>query len=131
MLMLAGFLFIAIGLVMLYQMWRNARRPRQEVRINEVMLDYIRNDRKQLGPRQPHALVKYNYDGVNYESRVFLKVPDKSEGDWIEISINPSNPELADIYAPEKEKRAVLILFMIGAFLVAGSWWILDYFEAW
>lgn len=131
MLMIAGFLIIAVGLVMMYQLMRSARRPRMEVRIDEIVFDHIRNDYKKIGPKQAHAMVKFNYDGTNYESKVFLKVRGKSEGDWIEISVNPLNPIIADIYAPEKEKRVIFVLFMIGIFLIAGSWWILDYFDAW
>ena len=129
--MIAGFILIVVGLVMTYQVMRNARRPRIEVRIDEIVFDHIRNDRKRIGPKQAHALVKFNYDGTNYESKVFLNVRGKSEGDWIEVCINPTNPVITDIFTPEKERRVIFVLFMIGAFLIAGSWWILDYFDSW
>lgn len=129
--MIAGFILIAVSLRMWYVYYRNSRRPRMEVRIQEIVLRYIRQDKKQQSRPYPHALVKYNYDGKNYESHVFLKSSGKSPGDWIEICIDPARPEIADIYLPVKEKRAIFIVFLIGALLVAGSWWIIAHFELW
>jgi hypothetical protein len=131
MIMIAGFLFVAAGLWMYIILLRNARRPRQEVRIENVVLDFMRTDRQKKGPKMPHALVKFNYDGTHYETKVFLKMREKAEGDWIEISINPDNPSVCDIYAPEKERRAIFTVIAIGVFLVGSSWWILDYLGAW
>lgn len=131
MLMIGGFIFVAIAIWMSFLLWRNARRPRQEVRIEMVFLDFVRNDYKKTGPLLLHALVKFNYEGKNYESKIFLKIPGKAEGDWVEISFHPEDPSMAELYAPDKEKRIILLLFVIGAFLIGGSWWIMDYFEAW
>src|SRR3989338_10411217 len=131
MIMIAGFILIVISGVMMFVFLRNSKRPRMEMRIESIKFYHIKQDKKQHGPVQPHAQVKYNYDGTNYQSDVFLKVRGKLEGDWIEVTINPNQPTDLTVYAPKKEKRTIAVIFFIGAFLVAGSWWIIDYLDAW
>lgn len=131
MLMIAGFILIIISGVMFFVYLRNSKRPRMEMRIESIKFYHIKQDLKQQGPVHPHAQVKYNYDGTNYQSDVLLKVKGKIEGDWIEVSINPNKPTDLTIYAPKKEKQVILAMFLVGVFLVVGSWWILDYVDAW
>lgn len=130
MLMIIGAILILVGFAMLYRYLRNSRRPRIEVKIDEVSMEYARSDHKEMGPKHRHAHLKYNFDGVNYTSKVLI-LKRMKENDWIEVSVNPKNPEMLDIYAPQKEKIAIVLIFVIGIFLIAGSWWILDYFDAW
>lgn len=129
--MIAGFILIIMSGVMFFVFYRNSKRPRQEMRIESIKFYHIKQDKKQNGPIMPHAQVKYNYEGTNYQSDVFLKVRGKMEGDWIEVTINPNNPTDLRLYAPKKERRVIAVMFFIGVFLVAGSWWILDFFDAW
>ncbi len=129
--MIAGFILIVVAFVMLFAYLRNAKRPRMEVRIESISFEHVKQDKRQQAPKHPHAHVKYRYDGVARETMVLLKVRSKAEGDWIMVSVNPTNPDDLVMYSPEREKRVIFVLFMIGVFLVAGSWWILDYFDAW
>ena len=128
--MIIGGILIIVGFAMTYRFLRNARRPRIEVKIDQITMEHVRNDKKQVGPQHRHGHVQYNFDGINYTSKVIL-LKRMKENDWVEVSVNPNTPEHLDIYAPQKEKIAIFIIFAIGLFLVGGSWFILDYFELW
>ena len=115
MLMIAGFILIIVGIAMTFRYLRNSRRPRIEVKVEEITIEHARTDHKQVAPQQRHARVKYNFDGQNYESKVIV-LKRTRENDWIEVSVNPKNPEFLDIYSPQKEQIAILIVFAIGIF---------------
>ncbi|GEM_PF-2260492 len=131
MLMIMGAVLICVGIAMTYIFIRNSKRPRMEVQINSVHLDHVKQDKKKAGPKHPHGTAKYNFDGVNYESSFLLKVKNVSEGDWVEVTVNPNKPEDLTIYAPRKEKQVILAIYLVGAGLIGGSWFIMSYFELW
>lgn len=126
MLLIAGCMLIIASGVMLFLYLRYSKRPRMEVRIESIQLDHLKQGKKQNGAMMPHARVKYNYEGKNYESSVFLKVRGKKEGDWIEVCINPKQASDVKMFAPKMDKISIVFVFLIGVFIVVGSWWIMS-----
>lgn len=130
MLMIAGFILLAVAVAMIYRFMRNSKRPRMEMKIEEIVMQHSRFDKKQISRTMPHAVVNYNFEGHKYKSTVMI-LKKAQVGDWIQVSVNPENPELLDLYSPQKEKLAILVVAAIGAILIGGSFFLIDYLDAW
>lgn len=131
MIMMIGVGLIIVGFAMVFMLIRNSKRPRLEVKLEQIEMLFVRQDKKQQGPQHLHGLVKYNYDGVNYESWVLLKTKKSEENQWIQVTVNPKDHALLTAYAPKKEQQVIAVIFVLGLFITVGSWWLVDYLERW
>lgn len=122
---------IIVGFVMIFILLRNSRRPKIEVRIDEIKMRHGRQDKKKEMIQHKHAFVKYNYEGQDYEAWILLKTKKSVEGEWIKATVSPKDHGQLTAYAPKKEQIAIAVVFAVGIFLTGGSWWVMDYMDWW
>jgi hypothetical protein len=130
MLFFGGLVFLIVGIVMVFRVFRNSRRPRIDgATVLEVTQDFYVYKGKPSGTRRlPHARIEYFYDGHKTQSKILLKSKAKP-GDGIQLSVNPKKPGEVEEYYPAKEIMVSLLIFAIGAGIMIGCLALSDYLE--
>lgn len=126
MLMILGFLLIAMGVGMAF--WfalKIHRRPQVEASIVavEMKTGYPPFKKK---PRA-FARVNYQFEEHRFENEeIMLRTKQAKVGERITLIVDPAHPKDSQEFAPQKDYRGVIVLTGIGVALVVLSFWIIQ-----
>jgi len=130
MIFIAGVILMIVAIVMWIGIIRKGRHPQAEAWISEITLDYYEKDKNKLR-KYPHANIKYVYQSITYEAKIFLLKRRLGVGDQLLVSFKHESPEKPVMYAPKVETIAVMFMFAFGAALVGVSVFLMNYFNLW
>ncbi len=125
-----GVILIGVALIMLFRLIRNSNRPKLKARIEEITLQYAKNDKHQI-KKHKHARVSYIYQGDTCEDTILLKRKAAKELDTITVSYKQSNISKMEHYEPKPEIIAIIVVFIIGISILGFSFFVMDYFNLW
>lgn len=125
-----GVILIGVSLFMLFRLIRNSNRPKLKARIEEITLQYVKNDKQQI-KKHRHARISYIYQGETREDTILLKRKAAKELDTIAVSYKQSNISKMEHYEPKPEIIAIIVVFVIGVSILGFCFFVMDYFNLW
>jgi len=130
MIFIAGVILMIVALIMSIGIIRKGKRPNADAWISEITLEYYEKDKNKLR-KYPHARIKYVYESIEYNAKIFLLKRRVEEGDQIVVSFKPESPEKPIMYAPKNEIIGVVFMFAVGVGLIGISVFVMNYFNLW
>lgn len=130
MIFIAGVILMIVAIIMWIGIIRKGRRPQADAWISGITSDYYEKDKNKLR-KYPHANIKYVYESITYEAKIFLLKRRSEVGDQIVVSFKHESPEKPVMYAPKVETLSVIFMFAFGAALVGVSVFVMNYFNLW
>lgn len=128
MIYLIGGFVVLIGVIQLYRLYRNSKRPKVEGKILRLMDQHLKQDKSKKFRTQPHAKVLFRLNGKDYKVDILFKDKIKQIGDTVQLSYINNNPESVEMYVPKAEFSMALIITLIGVVIMIISYFIMRLF---
>jgi len=126
-----GAVIIMVGIMMTFRLRRISKRPRVQVKVGSVAIEHFAGDTCKTGPKLPHAVLKFKFDGKDYEKKIPLNRNVKTN-DWVDLAIDPKNPDEFEQLDLKLERRRVLALYIIGIIIFVTSIFVrLNIYDLW
>ena len=137
MIYIIGGIIIIIGLIQLFRLFRNSKRPKLDATIEKIEDRHLDQDKNNQFKQQPHADIIYYHAGKKYTGNILLKDRNSSILDQIEVTFIPNSknendePTSLEMYSPKKELGTALAIILIGCIVVGICHFIMTYFDLW
>ena len=131
MIYIAGIFVVAIGLIQMYRLFRNSKRPKVDGKIEKLMDQHIKQDKNKKFRTQPHAKVSFYQNGKLCKANVLFKDKVKQVGDTVTLTFNPNKPEDVEMFVFKAEFMMSSIIILIGFSIIGVSHFIVEYFDLW
>jgi len=119
MIYIIGIFIASIGFIQLFRLYQNAKRPKVEAIIKDLIDTHIKQDKNKKFRTQPHAVVTYNLDGKNYKATVLFKDKTKTLSDTVTLSYDEHNHKNVEMFVLRSELIMASAITVIG-FIVIG-----------
>jgi hypothetical protein len=122
MLFFVGAFLVLISILMFIRFIVISQRPKLETPVKELFWGKLKSDAFGMAPQQQHARVTYTVQNKEYQGEVPLpKKTNIQVGNLIRITYKPSDPTMANYYAPRKELLMAGVIFIIGSAITTIS----------
>jgi len=128
MIYLIGGFVVLIGLIQLYRLYRNSKRPKIEGKIIKLMDQHLKQDKNKKFRTQPHAKVTFELNKKHHKVDVLFKDKEKQIGDTVQLSYFNNNPESVEMYVPKAEFTMAFVITLIGIVILIISYFIMQMF---
>ena len=129
MIYILGIFVISIGLIQMYRLFRNAKRPKIDGKIEKLMDQHIKQDKNKKFRKQPHAKVSFYQNGKLNKADILFKDKIKQVGDTIQLTAPLHNPLDVEMYVFKAEFLMASIITLIGVVILVISHYIALYFN--
>lgn len=100
------------------------RRPKVEAQVADVYKKSGVTHRK--NKEYTFAKINYFYESIAYTEEEIAPKTKVQAGDKIICTVDPKHPKDVEEFNPKKDYLPVIILVIVGAALVAVSFWAID-----
>lgn len=125
MIFIAGVILMIVAVVMAVILVVNSRRPKTEAKVVQIFYQHVKSDKERRFRQQKHAKVTYSIGGHTYESEI-LHWSKEAVGEQVVLTYHPEDHSKVRLYAPGREMRMVVILFLIGLSIVLLSLFVIN-----
>lgn len=128
MIYLIGGFVVLIGVIQLYRLYINSKRPKVTGKIIKLMDQHLKQDKNKKFRTQPHAKVEFVLNGKKHKADVLFKDKIKGIGDSVELSYFNNKPDTVEMYVPKAEFTMAVIITLIGVVILVISYFIMQLF---
>lgn len=120
MILIAGIIFIGVGIFMIIRFMIAMNREKIPAHILAVSIEFPQNAKGAMVKKFPHAQVEYWHNQTRLEKKILLKSKSKV-GETIQVAIHPNDSSKVEQYYPKKELLAIAAVLGVGIALIVGS----------